>query len=834
MQDTVTKCLGLVTQFNPLAVAPGALVKADNAVCLRENIFENRRGYSLDATLSGSATALMPYQSRVLAQFGSTLSYRNTSTGTGTWASYSGSYSPVSGYRMRWAQTRSNLLVTTSLGVKVFSDVAGTAGRLAGAPRSLDPSFASNAAGSGFLATSSQCAYRAVITRTDANSNVMIGYPSQRVWVTNSAGTGKNIDLTLYLPAECIAGDSIQFYRTLQATGTASDTAGDECKLAYQYTLKSADITAGFITFTDSLTDALLGANLYTNPNSGSGIIAANDRPPVCKDLALYRSSYMIYANTSTKMRLVFNLIGTSGLTGNTITLAGTSYSFSGGSENTATGQVLVSATGVAAVDIDLTARSLVRVINRYTSNTSVYAYYLSGYSDLPGQILIEERGLGAAAYTIAASNTTISGMFSPNPPTSGSTSASTSSNDVNRNRLFYSKADEPEHVPAIQYFPAGPANEEILRVAPLQDCIIIIGAGGVYRLTGQTPSNFVVTPLDLTIKCVAADSVVVLNNQVYMLSNQGVCAITTSGVEIVSREIEDSLKPLVTYSNISTYTSGAAYDSDKCYLLAVPTTTIDTGATQTFVYNYITKCWSRFSYGFQSALVDPSTDKLFFTKSSDSSVYRERKDFASSDYSDPESAVTITTISGKTVAFTFAGQTPQAGWQLAQGSSSIVISSVVLSGGTATATLLYSAPASWSAGAALLYPNTGMDVKWNFWTGGSPGLLKHVRQIEILTDSIAGNNNTTSLVATFETDLDGTSDTVTINSAAYKWGSAPWGQFPWGGVADSYSYPCYVPRNKQYCRLFSVGVRHLNANERISIAGFSVTFDVISEKVSR
>jgi hypothetical protein len=341
------------------------------------------------------------------------LSYDN---GSGTFADYSGSYSAPTGARMRFVEAFSNLYATTSSGVKVFSDITGTAGRLAGAPRALDPSYTLTGA-SGFLSTGNQCAYRCTIQRTDTNSNIVTGYPSQRLWVTNSAGGSRNVILTVYLPSEAKAGDVLQFFRTAQVVGTTDDISADEMGLVYQYELIAGDISTGNIVFTDSVTDALRGATLYTSP-SQEGIQQANDRPPLTKDLALYKSNYMLYANAQTKQRLSVTLVGTASLSGKTITLGGVTYNF-GATEIISGGgspQVLVSATGVAAVDIDLTARSLVRVINRYTLNTTIYAYYLSGPSDLPGQIMIEEKGVGASAFTLQASDTAVSGMFFPAP----------------------------------------------------------------------------------------------------------------------------------------------------------------------------------------------------------------------------------------------------------------------------------------------------------------------------------------------------------------------------------------------------------------------------------
>jgi hypothetical protein len=815
--------------YNPLGVVPGALVRADNAVLSRENTLENRRGYKNYSDLAGEPSQLFTYSGRALVQYGTSVAYDD---GSGTFTAYSGSYSPPSGVKMRAEKAKSNLYVTTSTGVKVFSDVAGTAARLAGAPRSLDPSYTLTGA-SGFLANNFQCAYRVTIQRTDANSNVITGYPSQRLWVVNSAGGSRNVILRLYFPSDIISGDVVQFFRTDQQSGTSSDTSGNEMKLAYQATVTSADIVTGYIDFTDSIVDTLLGASLYTSP-SQEGIAQANERPPLCKDLALYKSQFMFYANTSTKQRLYFTLVGTSGLTGNTITLAGVTYNF-GAAENTATGTAKVFATGVAAVDIDDTARSLVKVINRYASNTSVYAYYLSGPEDLPGQIIIEERGVGASAFTIQGSNSTIGGMFFPPPPTSPATNTkSTSSNEVATNRLYFSKADQPEHVPLLNYVNVGPANSAILRIVALRDSLICITDSGVYRLTGEDSNSFSVVPLDLTVICKSADSVATLANTVFMVSNQGIVSISDSGVQVVSREIEDQLRPLVSYSNFDDYTCGVSYESERLYLLSTVDSSDATSPTQIFVYNVFTRGWTKWTFGFTSAVVESVNDKLYFSKSGDSVVYQERKSFSDSDFSDPESDVTITAISGDTVTFTSLTATPEEGWVLMQGTTGIVIDELSSVGTTHTATLLYSAPSSWTTGAATLFPDVGFRVEWNAWTGGQPGLLKHVRQYEILTDQLTGQNNTTSLTATFKTDLDGNTDEVPIESASYKWGSSPWGEFEWGGRDDTYAYPTWPPANKHYCRLMSVGVLLRNANEKVAISGYSLTYELISERISK
>lgn len=962
-QDKILKCLGLVAQYNPLSTQPGALSRANDCMVRRENIVEDRRGHKLYGSQATQTAQLMGYLSTVLSHRGSAVSYDN---GSGTFTDYSGSYSAITGQKMRFVEQFSNLYATTSGGIKVFTDVAGTAAKLAGAPRSLDPSYVLNATATGFLSGGYQCAYRTCITRTDANSNVVRSYPSTRLWainptysptanaaagsttltalssnvgivvgqtlsglgipagttvvsvssatlvmsaaavlavtptgnitaasttvdglssvagiavamsvtgagipagttvasitgtslvLTNKAtsttvgaavgvfvsGTGitltlgspRNIDLTLYIPSECASGDVIEFYRTAQVASTSSDISGDEMSLVYQVALGTADISNGYINFTDSITDALRGAALYTSP-SQEGIAQANDRPPLAKDICSYKN-FMFYANTQTKQRLFLTLVGTSSLTTNTVIIASVTYKFGSTEITAATPTAAVGTTGVAAVDIDTTARSLVRVINRYSGNTSIYAYYLTGPGDLPGQIMLEEKGIGAAAFTVQVSSSTIAGNFFPAPPvTPSTTTKSTSSNQAQKNAVYYSKSQQGEHVPSLNYLLVGAANKSILRIAPLRDSTIVIKEEGVYRIAGQDPTSFTVVPIDLTVFCKAVDSVAVLGNQVYMLSNQGIVSISDTSVQVISRDIEQLIQPLLTYSSIGTYTTGVAYESERSYYISTMSSSVDTAQTQTFVYNYFTKAWVRHSYAMVAGVIG-ADDKMYFAKPANLNVYQERKSFTDDDYADPEYAITIVSITGAAVRFTLSGTVPKVGWVISQSAVTISIGSYITnSAGDFTATMTATPPSSWLVGAASLYPSVGMDIIWQSWTANEPANLKQVRQTGILADDESTYNSVSSFAMNFTSNFDSNVDSVTMSSAGQGWGTSAWDSSPWGGSGDSAGYVTYVPRNKQYCTRLQLGVTHPVALERLSIAGCAFAFEMGSERIGR
>lgn len=240
-----------------------------------------------------------------------------------------------------------------------------------------------------------------------------------------SATTSATVDLTFTIPAGITTAYFYQVYRTAL---TSSDDVvvlstldpGDECQLVFEANPSSSEISTGYITYHDITPDSFRGANLYTNPNTGDGILQANEVPPLAKDICLFKE-YTFYANTETKQRMNISLLSVVDMVADqsTITITDGStvntYTFSA-SENIGAKKVLISTLSTPAQQVDESARSLVRVINRNSSDI-VYAYYLSGPTDVPGLILLEARTLGEDKFYISANSDTTAGQFNPNLP---------------------------------------------------------------------------------------------------------------------------------------------------------------------------------------------------------------------------------------------------------------------------------------------------------------------------------------------------------------------------------------------------------------------------------
>ena len=164
---------------------------------------------------------------------------------------------------------------------------------------------------------------------------------------------------------------------------------------------------------------------------------------------------------------------------------------------------------------------------------------------------------------------------------------------ETHPNRVYYSKFQQPDAVPPLNYLDIGAKNKPIERILALRDSLIVLKEDGVFRISGDNP-DFISTGFDSSNIILAPDSAVVLNNQVYAFTTQGVVTVTENGATPVSRFIENRLVPLTLFDNFRSTTFGVAYESDRAYLLFTKSENSDTVATQAWRYNLFTQAWTR------------------------------------------------------------------------------------------------------------------------------------------------------------------------------------------------------------------------------------------------
>lgn len=834
MLTTVLQATGVQTNTNKLSVQAGGLVQADNCVIDKKDVIEIRRGFNpVGGTFAfnGNADNLYTFQGRMIASNGSTLAYdSNNNASNPAWSNYSGGYVPPSGANKIHAVegVNSNLYFTTSTGVFKLDTVTGTP-YLAGGPKALDGTGATSG-GSGWFNNNSNVAYQIVWGYIDANNNTVLGDPSQLINVTNTAGGGRNVDLTFTVPSGLSTSYFWQLYRSAQTNDTAV-VAGVQFQLVAQANLTAGQITALSVTYTDQTPDNLKGAYLYTDTTQ-QGPLQTNDQPPLAVDMC-YWKNMMFYLNISSKQRAYLTVISVgspSGVqTGDTfvITSGATVLTFTGAATQDPTvPQFKVDTSSTAAANIDATARNLVACINQYTGNSLVYAYYISGYQQLPGQILLEERAIGGSVFSLISSR---GGAYSPVIPSSGTTYFST--NTHQQNGLAISKVGQPEAVPLVNLLPVGASDQPGYRILPLTDAVYVLKADGVFRVTGDNPSNLVVTVAYPDTILSVPESAVVLNNSIYGYTNQGIVTINQSEPQLLSFPIEDQLLPTQTITNFASMSYGMAYPADRKYLFACPTDSTDTHPTQEWVYNYITQAWTRWDLEVSGGVVNLNDNKLYLCSISAAQLVQERKSYTVMDYADESFACNITNSSGTTI--TVNSTTHAAvGMSIAQPNSihANLPTTSVITAVTDSTHVEVMDDLQWSIGAAAYYMPIDCTTGYAPAHGGFPLYLKHFTILNFEVDQLTAR----TLTGQISSDLSPYKEDLSITPIFLGFGDVPFGTGEdFGGVGFNLQpLAALTPQEKARAHWINVYINQDEALRKFVLAGATAQYEITSTRM--
>ena len=671
-------------------------------------------------------------------------------------------------------------------------------------------------------------------------SNTHLGGTGSGFSVPISTITGgtANVNVTFLIPKGVTTNWVYQVYRTLESTDFLLDpnaTPSEDFYLTYQSSPSNTDLSNGYISFTDITPDNLLGAFSYTS-QSQQTVSQANWQPPFAQDIAYFKN-YTFYANTRTLQSMSQTLISTEpslGLqigdiitftdstTGHTFTLTAAS------AENETIGNFQLYNTGDPALDITNTSQSLLRILNTYASNTFLVGYYLSGFSQLPGQLYFQKLNLDAGVFYVTSSRTT---AWSPAIASSGTTNGS--QNDVYPNRLFYSKELQPDAVPLLNYLNVGSDVEPIVRILALREGLMILKKDGVYRLSGTSPANWYLELVDSSVQIIAPNSADILNNYIYFLSSIGVVQCSESGVGLNSRPVEilllENISP-VTFPNVASICAGVGYDSDKKYILGMPTSSTDTICTQQYTYNYITQQWTRWTRPMTCGIVNIADDRLYlggaYTSTLGGFVYQERKNYLNTDLADEQFTINITGISQYTltVASTTNLAAGQAIVQSASSSTSTIVSVV-----DSTHIVVEDLLTSWTTGTAICYNPINNVFTTIQLDCGNSGLVKHVFDVSFLFSQTSFNSMNCSFISDYTSQNYNTTLTVIDQNS---WGDFPWGTVPWGGGSTGQRrISTKPPRQVARHNWLILTLTNDQCFTNFGLSGISMIYDLVSER---
>ncbi len=200
------------------------------------------------------------------------------------------------------------------------------------------------------------------ITRTDDNvftfdlDDISVDPTAVTSITSFSYGVAKNVDLTFSIPSELTSTEYIyQIYRTSLSVNQSA-APEQNYRLVTEDNITAAQITNGFVDFTDEIDPILIASNpeLYTNPTQ-EGEFQSNFRPPLALDIEVFKN-YMFLGNITDFRTMGLSLVAPNDLANDDYVTIGTSaYVFRGNSTNDAVGNDRVTSAATTSSYVEVT-----------------------------------------------------------------------------------------------------------------------------------------------------------------------------------------------------------------------------------------------------------------------------------------------------------------------------------------------------------------------------------------------------------------------------------------------------------------------------------------------
>ena len=234
--------------------------------------------------------------------------------------------------------------------------------------------------------------------------------------------------------------------------------------------------------------------------------------------------------------------------------------------------------------------------------NGSTYAFsawWASGVAYHGASAIFRHNHVWDGAFTLRATN---GANYAPPLPEYGAT-ANSYSPQVKKNRIAWSKFQQPEHCPPLNYAFVG--SGEVYRIIPTRDALWIFCSDGLHRLSGNGGTGatgefaWQEDMADPNLILAARNAVCTLKETVWCYTNRGLVAISDDGgIQEISLGVIGELPGAAFAESFDTFM--AADEAHAEIWLSFRSGTYGSGATTTYVFNTLTKTFVTFNDGYE------------------------------------------------------------------------------------------------------------------------------------------------------------------------------------------------------------------------------------------
>lgn len=308
---------------------------------------------------------------------------------------------------------------------------------------------------------------------------------------------------------------------------------------------------------------------------------------------------------------------------------------------------------------------------------------------------------------------------------------------DGGSHRLAWSKLDQPEAVPVINYQDIGAEDKAILAIARTSDSLFVFKEDGTWRVTGETPESLRVDEFDSTLRLVHPNGLCEMGGQIIAWTTRGIMAVSEGGATELSgpldqSELDGRAADILSDFSPTEYEGVFAFADEQARRVYLGLGNESSYDDYVYVYSARTGAWTRWTFedsNVHTGVYDDVAGAVLFAgnSSSDPTLRAEASNYG---YDDTY-AINITDVTGLVVTIT-AGS----GWIPAVGDVVNGTHRVTVKTSSTLFTVEWLAGSSLSTGAATAYDCTPSTVKWIPQTAGAPFYAKHWRDIVMACES--------------------------------------------------------------------------------------------------